>query len=370
MKFTCQKEALLKHVQHVSRVVTVRSNLPILSNLLLETDKKILRISSTDLEVAVTTYIPAEIAQEGSFTVPAKLFQEFVGQNPDEEITFHLESFELVCKSKRVEARVTGMDPEEYPQLPQVTEGTRVKFEVGKFVEVMKQVVIACATDPSRPVLTGVYLNLEGDTATIVATDSFRLVERKITILPVPETITILIPARTIQEIIRISATVPVNSDLELQVNEQQILFRLQDVELYSRLLVGSFPKYQAIIPTTATTIADVTTAEFVQALRLSYVFSQSGIANVLLEIDDQGEMSLSSHSTQRGKSKHVIYAILKEGYSPVRVAFNAKFLLDACTAAAVPYVQLRFSGVTAPLVIATEDPHYTQLVMPIRLDV
>jgi DNA polymerase-3 subunit beta len=369
MKFTCSKEQLAKQLQHVSRIVAVRSNLPILSNLLLETDGSILRISSTDLELAVTTHIPATIEQEGTFTVPAKLFQDFITQNPDEEISFHLEGHELVCASQRVEARVTGIDPDEFPALPKVKKGSTVKFQVTTFVDAMKQVIIACANDPSRPVLTGIYVNLENDTATLAATDSFRLVERKITIVPIPELVTLLIPARTIQEIIRISSSVPVNSDLELVIDEQQILIRLQDVELFSRLLTGKFPPYRSIIPTTAIAVADITTAELIQALRLSFVFSTSGVANVLFEIHEDGTMSLATHGSQRGKSRHMLYAILKDGFNPIKIAFNAKFLIDACSATGAQFVQLRFSGPTTALVIGTDDPTYIQLVMPIRLD-
>jgi DNA polymerase-3 subunit beta len=369
MKFSCSKELLDKQLNHVSRIITVRSTAPVLSNVLLETDKNIIRISSTDLDLAITTHLPAEIEQEGTFTVPAKLFQEFVHQNPDEIIQFTLESFELVCKSKKVTARISGIDADEFPSLPRVEGGQRLSLPLPLLVDAMKRVIIACAVDSSRPVLTGLYLHLEDDTATLAATDSFRLVEKKLTIVPLSDSYTLNIPSRTVQEIIRVASTMTSIKDVELEVSDQQIIFRIGSVELFSRVITGNFPKYTTIIPKNFVTVADITTSELVQALRLSTVFSQSGVSNVLLEITEGGDFTIATHGSQRGNTKHTIYALLQDGFTPLRLPFNARFLLDACSASGSSHLQLRFSGQTTPLVVATDDPNYTQLVMPIRLE-
>jgi DNA polymerase-3 subunit beta len=205
--------------------------------------------------------------------------------------------------------------------------------------------------------------------ATLAATDSFRLVERKIPIIPIQETFTLLVPMRTVQELIRISGSFPNEEDVEMEISEQQVLFKVGNLEMYSRLLAGAFVKYGAIIPTTFIAKAGVTTSELVQALRLSTVFSQSGVANVMIEITEDGNFSLTSYGSQKGTTKHTVYAILDEGFVPVKVALNAKFLLDACTASNSPHLQLAFSGATTALVITAAEPDYIQLVMPIRLD-
>jgi DNA polymerase-3 subunit beta len=370
MKFSCSKDLLDKQLNYVSRIITVRSTAPVLSNVLLETDKNIIRISSTDLDLAITTHLPADIEQEGTFTVPAKLFQEFVHQNPDDTIQFTLESYELVCRSKKVTARISGIDADEFPPLPKVENGQRITLPFAQLVDAMKRVVIACALDSSRPVLTGMYLHLEGDMATLAATDSFRLVEKKLTIVPVADSYTLNIPMRTVQEIIRISSTIGDVKDIELEVSDQQIIFRIGSLELFSRVIMGNFPKYTTIIPTKFVTVADITTSELVQALRLSTVFSQAGVSNVMVEITADGDFTIATHGSQRGNTKHTIYALLQDGFAPLRLPFNARFLLDACSASSSSHLQLRFSGPSTPLLIATDDPRYTQLVMPIRLDV
>ena len=369
MKFSCSKDALDKQLQYISRIITTRSTVPVLSNVLLETDGQILRLSGTDLDLTITTHLPAQVEQEGTFTVPAKVFQEFVHQNPDETLHFNLESYELVCTSNKVSARLSGMDSDEFPALPRVEKGKVFTLSLPEFVESMKKVVIACALDASRPALTAVQAIFEKERAIFVATDSFRLVEKKVTTLPTQEGLSMLLPARTIQEIIRISAVQPEVKDLGIEVSESQIVAKIGTVEVYSRLITGNFPKYQSIIPQTFMTIADVTTSELVQALRLSSIFSQGAATNILIEINDQGEFSIATHGSQRGSTKHTIYALLQEGFSPMQVPFNARFLIDACTATGSTHVQLRFSGPSKALVIGTDDPNYLQLVMPIRMD-
>lgn len=369
MKFSCSREALDRQLQYISRVVTVRQSLPVLSNVLLETDGKILRMSGTDMELAVTTSLAADIEQEGTFTVPAKLFQDFVHQNPDETLHFHLESYELVCSGSKVSGRITGMDADEYPPLPKLEGGKRLTLPAQAFVDALKQVVIACALDQSRPALTGVYLQLNDDTATLAATDSFRLAERSVKIVPVQEVLTVLLPARTVQEVIRICAALPAVEDISVELDAQQAVFRIGEVELYSRLITGTFPPYRTIIPKQFVANVQVASQEFIQALRLSYIFSTSGIANVLLEVAEDGSFYLSSYGSQKGTARHAIYSVTEEGFQPLRVAFNAKFLLDAAQATGATHLDLRFSGATSALVITTDAPDYVQLVMPIRLD-
>ncbi len=369
MKFTCNREALDKQLQYVSRVVTIRHTLPILSNLLLETDEGKISISGTDLELAIATHVAADIEQQGSFTVPAKLFQDFVHQNPDSEITFSLESNELICRSEQVEARIPGIDADEYPALPNIEEKNRIILDTKVFTDALKQTVIACATDPGRPVLTGVLCSLDPEGLVLAATDSFRLVERRLPAVTVPTAATILIPMRTVQELIRIIGQVGEQESLTLTMSDQQAVFHVAGVELYSRLLTGTFPKYQAIIPQNFVATVPVMTGEFMQSLRLTSIFSQAGISNVMLEVQVDGSLTMSSYGTQRGGAKNTVAAKAQTGFSPLRCALNAKFLLDACGATGAEQVNLKFSGPTSPLVIETEDTNYLQLVMPIRVD-
>ena len=282
---------------------------------------------------------------------------------------FTLESYELICASAKVKGRISGLDADEFPSLPKVEYGKRLVLPLNELIQALKQVVIACATDQTRPVLTGVYLRLTDDVAILAATDSFRLAERQISILPVQDPVTLIIPARTVQEVIRIANSLPTITEAEIEITDQQILFRIGTVELFSRLINGVFPRYQAIIPTEFIVQADLATSELVQALRLSNVFGTGGTANVMVEISEDGTFSLASHGSSRGNAKHTLYAVVEEPFKPLKVAFNTKFFLDAVQAPGAPHLKLQFAGPTSPLLITAEDPNYRQLVMPIRLD-
>lgn len=369
MKFTCSRDELDRQLQYISRVVTPRSTLPILSNILLETDGDKIRLSATDLELAIATHVPASIEQEGSFTVPAKLFQDFIHQSPDASVTFQLQSNEFVIQSDQVAARIPGIEAEEYPPLPTVSDTTDVTLPVAAFVAALRQVAIACAQDQGRPVLTGVLCRVSQENLVLAATDSFRLVERQLPGIPVPQPAEILIPYRTVQELIRVAAQMGEDGDLSLSLGEQQAIFRLGDVEIYSRLLVGNFPKYQAIIPTSFMADIVVDTQELVQGLRLTTIFAQAGVANVILEVAEDGTVKLQSHATQRGGATHTLKGEMEPGGKTLKAAFNTRFLLDALGACGADKVTLRLSGPLSPLIVSTGDASYTQVVMPIRMD-
>lgn len=370
MKFSCNREELDRQLQYVSRVVTPRSTLPVLSNLLLETDGDKVRISATDLELAIATHVTATIEQEGSFTVPAKLFQDFIHQNPDTEVSFSLQSHELHATSSQVNAQIPGIEAEEYPPLPTMQEKGAVSLAGQEFVAALKQVVIACAQDQGRPVLTGVLCHLSKEQVTLAATDSFRLVERQVPGLPVAEHATILIPQRTIQELIRVVSQMGEGEqEIQLSLSDQQIVIRLNNVEIYSRLLTGSFPKYQNIIPQSYVAEITVESHDITQALRLSTIFGQAGIANVVMEVTEDGALTLQSHGNHRGAAKHTLRGEVGVDCKPIKAAFNTRYLLDAIGATGADQVTLKFSGQTSPLVVSTGSEEYLQLVMPIRLD-
>lgn len=369
MKFSCNRDVLDRQLQFVSRVVTTRTSLPILSNLLLETDKEMIRISATDLELAIATTVPATIKQQGSFTIPAKLFQDFVHQNPDGELTFHLQSSELHCTSEQVTATIPGIDPEEYPPLPELKNTTEVTLAVQEVVEALKQVVIACAQDQGRPVLTGVLTKFSPRGTIFAATDSFRLVERNLPHSVVLDEREVLIPSRTAQELIRIVGQLPHEEEMKVVFGDNQLVIQVGGVEIYSRLLSGNFPKYQAIIPKDFLANITVSVSEFSQALRLTTVFSSSGITNVIIDVQEGGDVYISNYATQRGGAKHKLKVVVEGGFKPVTAAFNTRYLLDAVQATGTDEVTLQVSGKTSPLMVSVGSPDYTQLVMPIRLD-
>lgn len=368
MHFSLQRDELDRMLAHIARVVTVRHSLPVLGNVLIETDGKAVRLSGTDLEIAASASVTAEVLQEGTFTVPAKVLQEFVHQVSDRVLTVKREGQELVIVGETAEGRIVGLEATEYPSLPEVPDEQRVVLPGVELASALKQVVLACAADSARPVLTSVLFRFSKEGLTLVATDSFRLTERTLRITGQELETDILMPHRTVQEVLRILGNES-DGHVSLTVGAQQVIVGVGGVELTSRLIVGQFPTYQRIIPDTFTAELDVAAAELQQALRLSSIFSHAGVSNVLFQITEEGGLTLQSHGSSRGRSQHAVHAVPQAGLQPLTVAFNTRFILDALSVTGEDFVRLKFAGATKPLVVATEDTSLLQLVMPIRLD-
>lgn len=368
MHFSLQRDELDRMLAHVARVVTVRHSLPVLGNVLIETDGKAVRLSGTDLEIAASARVTAEVLQEGTFTVPAKVLQEFVHQVTDRNLTVKREGQELVIVGESAEGRIVGLEATEYPSLPEVPDEQRVVLPGADLATALKQVVLACAADSARPVLTSVLFRFAKGQLTLVATDSFRLTERTLVLAEQDLEIDILVPHRTVQEILRILGNEG-DVQVSITIGAQQVIVTVGGVELTSRLIVGQFPAYQRIIPDSFVAELDVAVAELQQALRLTSIFSHAGVSNVLFQISEEGSLTLQSHGSTRGRSQHAVHVVPQPGLQPIMVAFNTRFVLDALSVATEGFVRLRFAGVTKPLVVATEDTSLVQLVMPIRLD-
>ncbi|MDO8568254.1 MAG: DNA polymerase III subunit beta, partial [Dehalococcoidales bacterium] len=204
MKLSCLQENLNRGLSIVGRAVATRTTLPITNNVLLATDEGRLKLVATNLEVAISCWIGAKIEEEGSITVPARLLTEFVSSLPNDKIDMALSAktkvLQLTCA--RYEARISGMDAKDFPPIPRIEDGITTRVEVDALRQAINQVAFAAATEESRPVLTGVDAQFEGDTLTLAAADGFRLAVRKLTTTDkVKEKTEVIIPARTLGEL-------------------------------------------------------------------------------------------------------------------------------------------------------------------------
>src|SRR5437667_7175194 len=210
MKVTITAGNLGQGLQVVSRAVSSRTTLPILNNVLLETAKSGLQLTATNLEIGIRQVIPAEVQEEGGITVPARLLTDFVTAHPDEPLSMSLDkkTQSLAVKSNRFDANIRGIDPADFPPVPAGVDGRKVKVDQADLKDAIEQTVIAASSDEGRPVLTGVYVQLNGGKATLAATDGHRLAVDACAIEPEPgEGETIVIPARALSELSRINKT-------------------------------------------------------------------------------------------------------------------------------------------------------------------
>jgi DNA polymerase-3 subunit beta len=374
MKVTVSQQQLAHGLSIVSRAVSPRSTLPVLANVLVATDEGRLRLSATNLELGITCKIGAQVAEEGSITVPARTFGDLVGALPDEHVVLTLnertKTLNVTCGSSSTE--IKGIDAEEFPPMPVADPQAGVELNVSDFKEMIQQVVFAASSDEARPALQGVYLNMQGNELTLAATDGFRISVRKANLSsPVEKPATILIPARALSELARITSDGEKTVTMITPQGRGQVLFYLENAELVSQLIDGNFPDYRAIIPRSSKTTTVIGTSAFLKACKQAEIIAREGTNVVRLNIvpggDEPGKVEISAQSEETGSSEVVLEAAV-EG-EPLVIAFNVRFLREFLDVARASSVAVETNANTTPALLRpVGDENYTHVLMPMHL--
>jgi len=372
MWVACLQENLSRGLATVGRAVASRATLPVTQNVLLQTDESRLKITATNLEIAISTWVGAQVEHEGAITVPARMVTDFVNSLPNEQVDIELsedpKGIHLRCAN--FEARMNGTDADEFPPIPTVTEGDTATIPVATLRGALERVVFAAATEESRPVLTGVKMEMEGDDIVLAAADGFRLaVNRGKLSEPIEGGVDVIVPARTLNELHRLTGDQ--DGDVVLTVTEakSQALFKLENVEIVSQLVQGTFPDYDKLIPASFGTKATVGLPEFRQAARAASIFARDGSGIIRLMVtpgegDGPGTMTVSSHAEEMGENEGTVEVKVEGDES--KVAFNSKFLLDVLAVLGGEEVTLETTTPSSPGVLrSAAHEGYIHVVMP-----
>ncbi len=380
MRLSCLQENLSRGLAIVGRAVPTRTTLPITQNVLLSTDQSMLKISATNLEIAITAWIGAMIEEEGSVTVPARLLTEFVASLPSERIDMEMTSpprtLQLTCA--RSEARINGTDAEEFPPIPTVEKGVVAKIDPAAFRAAINQVVFAAATEESRPVLTGVKLDLEKDRCTMAAADGFRLAVHQSSLLePIDEPVSVILPSRTLNELGRLLGDQESPVEMTMTPTKGQVLFRLKGIEIVSQLIQGTFPSYSQLIPEKYQTRTVFQLQEFLRAARTSAIFARDGSGIIRLQMisgpegattESQGgrpgKVIISARAEEMGDNQDEVDTLVEGDES--KIAFNSKYLLDVLSVMERGEVALETTVPSSPGVFRPiGSDNYVHVVMP-----
>lgn len=370
MKLSCLQENLNKGLSTVGRAVATRTTLPITQNILLATDQSRLKLVATNLEMAVSCWVGAKVEDEGAITIPARILTEFVSSLPNDKIDLVLTKDTLHLKSGRFEAKINGMKADDFPPIPQVTDGVATKVEAEALRLGISQTTFAAASEESRPVLTGIHADFNDTKLTLAAADGFRLAVHKTSVLTkVAKQAAIIIPARALNELSRFLAEQ--EEPVEITVNQQktQALFRLKNIEMVSQLIQGTFPNYSQLIPGSYNSRAVIDVAEFLRAVRMSSIFARDGSGIVRLVATPgaegaAGKISVSARAEEIGENVGEIDALI-DG-EKAQVAFNVKYLSEALGAIHQKQVALETTTSSSPGVLRPVGvDNYVHVVMP-----
>ncbi|MBI4281088.1 DNA polymerase III subunit beta, partial [Candidatus Uhrbacteria bacterium] len=371
------QENLHQSLSLVSRITSRNLTLPILQNVLIKAQNGVLRLSTTNLEIAMSCMVRGKVEEEGEFTAPAKLFSDYISLLPPGKVQMNLKGNNLIITSEHSETKINGISANEFPVIPRVAEGKVFILDSLFLSQTLQTVLFAVAQTESRPELTGVFFSFQpspdGFRLVLAATDSYRLAEIYLPVAKTAETnpCSLIIPARTLLEFVRM-ATAPRGGMEEAEtvtitVTENQVQFELGNSELQSRIIEGTYPDYRQIIPSQFKTESTLSRAEFTAAIRAASLFTKSGLSDIRLEFEPAKPVTLRAADSQTGE--HTAEISGQVSGIPNAMVVNYRYLLDGLQAMADDEIVFKMIDASNPCLITPKDANesYLYLVMPIK---
>ncbi len=374
MKFSCNQDTFSKYLNIVSRVVSNKPGLPILNNVFFQTEKGKLIMKTTDLELSIATWIGADISNEGKVTIPAKQLSEFVNSIPEEVVDVEVEKQNFNISTSNNTASFNTMPSDDFPNIPSIAKKEDPFIEINRadLVMAINRVAFAAATDDIKPVLTGVKVEIEDGGISFIATDGLRLSKQTIKTAKGSKEKSFLVPVRAMTELSYIiSETADEDSLISIYLIEDknQVLFRVGDIDLVSRLIDGEFPEYKQIIPTGFKTKCEIDREGFLNSLKIVNIIARSVLGNkMILDINSKdNKIYLSATQADLGKNESTFEC--KVDGDDLKIAFSAKLLTDVLTHLDSGIVTFECSESVRPGVFKIEgDESFIHLVMPMML--
>lgn len=377
MKLICTQEKFKKAISSTERVVGKQITLPILENILLETERGMLKVSATNLEIGVVLKIGAKIEREGKITIPARLIGSFVSNLPvGDTISLETKDSTLKIKSGEYQAQIKGLDAQEFPIIPEFEEEFLFSVSANVLKNAASKVLPCTAVNNARPELTGVNILFYEKEMHLAATDSFRLAEAIIPIekeknydIFISKIQSVIVPALTLAEVLRIADAE--TQKIKVAIEESQIFFQIEGVKIVSRLINGKYPEYKHIIPQKFSTQLLISKEELARAVKIASVFTNSKSGEVSFTVQDK-KVVVESQSVETGENKTELAA---EVSGPdQKIVFNPRYILDGINSVATNSLDLFINSSSAPAVIRMVDEknikpkeNFTYVVMPIK---
>ncbi|WP_099221664.1 DNA polymerase III subunit beta [Listeria costaricensis] len=379
MKFVIQRDRLVQAVNEVTRAISSRTTIPILTGIKIVVNDEGVTLTGSDSDISIEAFIPliendevlVEVESFGGIVLQSKYFGDIVRRLPDENVEIEVTTNNQTnIRSGQAFFTLNGLDVMEYPKLPEVSDGKKILIPINVLKNIIRQTVFAVSAIEVRPVLTGVNWIIKNNVLTAVATDSHRLALREIPLeSEVGEEYNIVIPGKSLSELNKIldEAT----ESIEMVLASNQILFKLKDLLFYSRLLEGSYPDTSRLIPTDTKSELVINAKSFLQAIDRASLLARENRNNVIkLTTLDNGQVEVSSNSPEIGNVSEKLFSQSFTG-EDLKISFNGKYMMDALRAFEGDDIQISFAGTMRPFVLRPRDAaapnEILQLITPVR---
>ncbi|EUJ25985.1 DNA polymerase III subunit beta [Listeria floridensis FSL S10-1187] len=379
MKFVIDRDRLIQAVNEVTRAISSRTTIPILTGIKIVVNDEGVTLTGSDSDISIEAFIPlieedeviVEVENFGGIVLQSKYFGDIVRRLPDKNVEIEVTTNnQTTIRSGQAFFTLNGLDVQEYPKLPEVTDGKQIRLPIHILKNIIRQTVFAVSAIEVRPVLTGVNWIIKNSHLTAVATDSHRLALREIPIESAEgEEYNIVIPGKSLSELNKIldEAT----DSIEMVLANNQILFKLKDLLFYSRLLEGSYPDTSRLIPTETKSELIINAKAFLQAIDRASLLARENRNNVIkLTTLENGQVEVSSNSPEIGNVSEKLFSQSFTG-EDLKISFNGKYMMDALRAFEGDDIQISFAGTMRPFVLRPRDAsnpnEILQLITPVR---
>ncbi len=365
MKYIGLRENILEGISIANRFSNPRGNLPILSNIFLQAQKTGLLLKATNLEAGAVVLVSGKSEEEGEFTVNAKLIMDYLSSVPEEKIELQVRDKKLHITAGRYKTVIHGIEAADFPILPEIENGMTFEIPTDKLKNALQKTIFATSPQEMRQELSGLLFSFRPPFLTIAATDSFRLAEEKIPCKGEGEK-AVIIPHKTLQEVMRIAEGAE-ERVVKIIVGEGEIAFSFGSVRIFSRLIEGQYPDYQAIIPQQVATKIIVNTGEFLQAIKTTSLFSQTGLYDVHIKANpNKKQIVISSERSDLGGNIAELEAdVVGEEQEAV---LNHRYLLDCLSRIQQKKTEIQIATPSQPVKVRPAgDTDYLYLIMPIK---
>ncbi len=373
MKAILLQENLNKALSVVSRFVGSNLTLSVLENILFTANKEGLEISATDLETGIVFWIPAKVEKEGTFALPAKKISEFISSLPTEEVTLSQQKDKITISCKNYNATFNTINTEGFPEIPTIKKkqelGNIFNLNIKNFIDIVSQVAFAAANDESRPVLNGVRFSVNNKKLQLVATDGYRLSLETISLKEKIEMPVTVIPARSLEEVVRVLTTNEKEEEFKMAFTKKnnQVIFSFEGIEIVTRIIDGTFPDFEKIIPKEGESKLKIDKEALDKAIRTASIFARES-ANIIKLESKAGKLKISANAPQIGDNQ--INLDVKQEGPDFQIAFNWRFLQDFLSAFSEEEILFEGNGSLQPgLFRSPKKSSFLHIIMPVRVE-
>ncbi|NGZ76616.1 DNA polymerase III subunit beta [Saccharibacillus alkalitolerans] len=377
MKISISKSHLNDAIQHVSKAISSRTTIPILGGIKFDVAYHGVTLTASDTDISIQSFIPAEegnktvvtVEKVGSVVLPAKFFVEIIKKLPTSEIEMEVGSgFQTFIRAGATDIQLVGLDPEEFPVLPNIEENRVLSVPGDLLRHMIRQTGFSISTQETTPILTGVMWSLKEGQLKFVATDRHRLATRTVRLEGAEdvEFNNVVISGKTLNELSKIIPDQ--NTLVDIVVADNQVLFKVDRILFYSRILDGLYPDTSKIIPSSHKTRLLLDTKKLSESIDRAYLLSREEKTNIVrMQTLEEGGIEISSSSTELGRVKEEIELSEFEG-EQLRLSFNSKYMLDVLKVIESEQLTIRFTGVMSPIIIEpTDDSNSLYIILPYR---